>query len=173
LTGSKYWRIAGPARFKRRDNEGVRGFCIGLMLFALWPLSASEPQATIIDSGSTNRSGMRVTVDAQGHATVVEKSGETHHVNLSQPISSDFLHDVIGAVPLSHIPVHHCFKSVSFGSSLFIEYQGERSPDLSCPGPTNTDTASLVKEAHILLEAAQKAAGIRQQRRVFTTVPPH
>jgi len=143
------------------------------MLFALWPLSASEPQATIIDSGSTNSPGLRVTVDSQGHATLVEKSGETHHVNLSQPMCSDFLHDVTGAVPLSKIPAHHCFKSVSFGSSLFVEYQGERSPDLSCPSATNSQTAALVKQAREILQAAGAAAGIRQQRRISTTVPPH
>lgn len=173
MSASKYWRTAGPVRSKRRDNEGVRGFCIGLMLFALWPLSASEPQATVIDSGSTNRPGLRVTVDAQGHATVVEKSGETHHVNLSQPMCTEFLHHVTGAVPLSNIPAHHCFKSVSFGSSLFIEYQGERSPDLSCPGASNNEAAALQKDAREILQAAQSAAGIRQHHRVFTTVPSH
>lgn len=146
---------------------------MGLMLFALWPLPASEPQATVIDSGSTNRAGLRVTVDRQGHATVVEKNGEAHHVNLPAPACTAFLHEVASAVPLNNIPAHHCFKSVSFGSSLFIEYQGERSPDLSCPSPPNSETATLVKEAREILQAAQSAAGIRQQRRVFTTVQPH
>jgi hypothetical protein len=142
------------------------------MLLALWPLAASEPQATIIDSGSTNRPGLRVTVDRQGHATVVEKSGETHHVNLSPPMCTAFLHRVTNAVPLSNIPAHHCFKSVSFGSSLFVEYQGERSPDLSCPGPSNSETAALQKEARDILQAAQSAADVRQ-RKIFTTVQPH
>lgn len=150
----------------------MRGICVAWVLLALWPLSASEPQATIIDSGSTNRPGLRVTVDRQGHATVVEKSGETHRVNLPPSICNAFLHQVTGAVPLSNIPAHHCFKSVSFGSSLFIEYQGERSPDLSCPSPPDSEAATLIKQAREILQAAQSAADIRQHR-VFTTVKPH
>lgn len=150
----------------------MRGICIAWMLLALWPLSASEPQATIIDSGSTNRPGLRVTVDRQGHAIIIEKSGETHRVELSPSMCAAFLHQVRNAVPLNNIPARHCFKSVSFGSSLFIEYQGERSPDLSCPGASNSETATLQKEAREILQAAQSAAGVRQHR-IFTSVKPH
>src|SRR5581483_1630114 len=161
LSASKCWPIAGPALCKQRDNGGVRGFCSGLMLLALWPLSAREPQASIIDSGSTNRAGLRVTVDREGHATVVEKNGETHHVELPAPTCRAFLDEVTSAVPLNKLPVAHCFKSISFGSSLFVEYQGERSPDLSCPGASNSETAALQKDAREILQAAQSAAGIR------------
>lgn len=150
----------------------LRGFGIVLALFAFQPLSAGELQATIIDSGSTNRPGLRVIIDPQGHATVIERNGETHHIKLPEQKCGAFLHSVKSAAPLSDLPAHHCFKSVSFGSSLFIEYQGQRSPDLSCPGQQNSDSAALQKEAREILQAARSAAGIRGHE-VFTTVKPH
>ena len=36
-------------------------------------------------------------------------------------------------MPLAQLPVTHGVKSVSFGTSTYIEYKGQRTPDLSSP----------------------------------------
>ena len=64
------------------------------------------------------------------------------------------MQDLKAAGPLNELPVKHCMKSVSFGKSLFIEYNGVRSPDLSCQ-QTDTRAAALKKDATDVLNAAK------------------
>lgn len=145
-----------------------------LLLLVVPMLSfAGKPQATIIDTGSTNRAGLRVTIDSEGHATVEEPAGEIHRATLRQDICRQFVQDLETSSPLNALPARHCFKSVSFGSSLFIEFKGSRSPDLSCPGQDERVTA-LQKAAQQILDAARTATGIRPQRRIFQqeSIPP-
>ncbi len=127
-------------------------------------LSANGPLATIEDTGSTNRAGMRVTFDHEGNATVEQRNGETRHVKLRENLCNEFMRDLKAASPLSALPARHCMKSVSFGSRLFIEFNGDRSPDLSCPGQQDSRAQALQKDAQQMLQAAQEASGLRSVR---------
>jgi hypothetical protein len=62
-------------------------------------------------------------------------------------------------------------KSVSFGSSLYVEFNGLRSPDLSCEGQQDARAEALQKSAREMLRAAEEAARVRTER-VFTAPGP-
>lgn len=133
-------------------------------------MSASTPHVTIEDTGSTNRSGLRVTVDREGHATVEPRNGETQHVNLPARLCRRFLEQVEVAAPLNEMPAVHCIKSVSFGSRTFLDFNGTRSPDISCPA-ADERIQTLAKDANEILQAAREAAGIGPGR-IFTLPAP-
>ncbi|MGO9863964.1 MAG: hypothetical protein ACLPLR_10175 [Terriglobales bacterium] len=93
--------------------------------------------ATIIQSGSTNSRGYSVVLHNDGSATsvfigttdaMVEKrefpAGTVDTKTLGQLLAQ------IGDV--SKIPAGHCPKSVSFGTTTKIEYEGKTSGDLQC-----------------------------------------
>ncbi len=135
-------------------------------------LSAAAPQATVDDSGSTNSPGLRVTIDGDGHATVQPRNGKSQRVELQKTLCVQFLRDLKDAGPLNLLPARHCFKSASFGSRLTIEFDGGKSPDLSCPGAADPRVDALQKDARELLQAARQAAGIHS-RNVFTVPAPN
>ena len=128
------------------------------------PAFSNAQQVVIEDSGSTNRPGLRVSVDQQGHATVEPRFGETRKVQLSQQLCDQLMRDLKQTGPLSELPARHCVKSVSFGSSLFVEYGGHRSPDLTCPAAEDSPTIALKKDAQDILQAAREAAGVPNGR---------
>ncbi len=125
-----------------------------LLFFMPLVLWASGPEATIIDTGSTNRPGLRVTFDDEGHATVTRRE-EVRHMNLPERLCNQFMHDLKAAEPLSALPTRHCMKSASFGSSMFIEFNGVRTRDLSCSPQPDERAAALQKDANEILQAAQ------------------
>jgi len=43
-----------------------------------------------------------------------------------------FFNDISADQPLSKLPYKPCVKSVSFGTSTEVSYQGKKSPDISC-----------------------------------------
>lgn len=133
----------------------------GLAFLIPMLLSANVPRATIEDTGSTNRPGLRVTVDQSGDTTVEPRRGETQHVKLRESLCNQFMRDLKEAGSLSALPARHCMKSVSFGSSLFIEWNGDKSPDLSCSGQPDARVDTLQRDAQQILQAARAAAGIR------------
>ena len=136
------------------------------------PAAHTSIHATIIDTGSTNRQGLRVTVDAEGHATAAVGTSSAnsvgsipdHELTLEPRLCSQFIQQVQSAGSLAGLAVRHCMKSASFGSRLFVEVNGERSPDISCPGQTDPHAQALQKSAQEILQAAQKAGGIRTTR---------
>jgi hypothetical protein len=83
------------------------------------------------------------------------------------------MQDLEAAGPMNELPAVHCIKSVSFGSSTYIEFQGQRSPDLSCPAAANPHLQALQKDAREILQASRSAANIPLSRRIFTMPAPH
>jgi hypothetical protein len=133
---------------------------------------AKGPQVTIEDTGSTNRPGLRVIVDRDGHATVEPRHGESQQVVLPEHLCERFMQHVEAAGPMNELPAVHCIKSVSFGSRTFVEFKGNRSPDLSCPASDDPRSVALRKDADEILRAAREAAGIHPGR-VVTLPAPH
>ena len=130
-------------------------------------LSAKERQATIEDTGSTNRLGLRVIFDETGRTTVESRSADTRQINLEKTLCKEFIRNLEAVGPLIDIPVVHCPKSVSFGSSLFVEYKSSRSPDISCPSH-DLRIGEISKHANQILQAAREATGIPSR-----TARPH
>ncbi len=124
--------------------------------------AAENTQATIIDTGSTNRPGAQVTLDADGNARVQPRGLTPHAIRLNSDLCRRFLLALQSAAPLQTLPAAHCMKSASFGSRLFIEHNGERSPDLSCPTQQDTRTDTLKKQAIEILQQAQTAPRSRK-----------
>ncbi len=117
---------------------------------------------TIIDSGSTNVPGMRLTIERSGHRAIVEhKDGSKQRVKLSKDVCNRVLQDLEAAGPLNELPTGHCMKSVSFGKSIFIEYKGVRTPDLSCR-QSDPRAAALKKDAEEILSAAPRSNTVKR-----------
>lgn len=133
--------------------------------------SSSDNQVTIEDTGSTNRLGVRLTLEDTGHATVEPRQGQPQEIQLDHDLCRKFLHDVKALGSLAALPANHCAKSVSFGSSLYLEYKGVRSPDLSC-STQDSRLIDIQKRANDLLRAAREAAGIPVRRMVFQPIAP-
>lgn len=143
-----------------------------LVLFLPMNMCAKPSSISVEDTGSTNRPGLRVTLDREGHATVEPSRGETQHVNLPADLCRRMIQDVSDAGALNELPTVHCMKSASFGSRLFIEWNGDRSPDLSCPGGQDRRSQTLQKDANDILQAAREAANIPAFGRTFTVPAP-
>lgn len=119
-------------------------------------LAGSSPQAAIVDSGSTNRPGMRITLEANSTQAMVEhKDGTKQSVQVPKEMCDKLMKDLQAAGPLDELPVRHCPKSVSFGSSLYVEFAGKRSGDVSCRGQTDQRAAALQKDAEDILQIAR------------------
>lgn len=127
---------------------------------------ASAPQALVIDSGSTNRPGITITVDESGSATAQPRNDEARPLKLDAQLCQALMKDIKAAGQLSALPDHHCPKSASFGSSLYVEMNGDRSPDLSCANPPDARMAALQKDANDILQAARAQLGPMRVRPV-------
>jgi hypothetical protein len=125
--------------------------------------TAEGVRATIIDTGSTNRPGLQITLDASGNARVESQGMEPHAVRLNSRLCREFINTIQSIASLHELPAAHCMKSVSFGSSLFIEYNGKQTPDLNCPVQQDPKADALKKQALEILKTV-KATSATQRR---------
>ncbi|WP_322695758.1 hypothetical protein [Nostoc sp. DedSLP03] len=88
--------------------------------------------AVIINSGSTNTCKYRIHVLPSGKATytVCDRKGAGE---IKVNTATKFFNDILAAKPLSNLAYKPCVKSVSFGTSTQVRYQGQTSQDISCP----------------------------------------
>ena len=121
-------------------------------------------QATIQDTGSTNVAGVTLIVNDGGSTKVQPHGAEAHTVSLDSKLSQRFFEDLKSAGSLSALPHAHCMKSISFGSSLYIEFNGERSPDLNCPAPPDSKLSVLQKDVREIMQAAHVDSGANRSR---------
>ncbi len=129
---------------------------LGFLLSCAWLASA---QVTVIDTGSTNVAGMNVTLESSGPQAMVEpRGGSPQKITLTHVMCNRLMQDLKAAGPLKDLPAVHCMKSVSFGTSTFIEFNGDRSPDLSCR-QTDPRLLALKKDASDILAAAKSHVG--------------
>jgi hypothetical protein len=98
------------------------------------PSQSAVPKdaAVIVNSGSTNTRPYRIVVRPNRSAVVMTTGQAERKATLSAKTSDAFFKDLAAAMPLSKIAHQPCMKSASFGSSTYVEYKGERSPDISC-----------------------------------------
>jgi hypothetical protein len=127
-----------------------------LAVLAVFFVMNSLGQVIITDSGSTNRSGMTVTIDAKGKAQVADRRGGTPiKMSLDKETHTRLIQDLDAAVPLDQMNVHGCAKSISFGSRTYITYKGVQSPDISCAGQSDPTVIALQKDAQEIVALAR------------------
>ncbi len=99
--------------------------------------------AVILNSGSTNTIGYRISVSPSGFASYVDGNGFSQG-QLSKKLTTRFFRHLTHPEPLSDLPVEPCVKSASFGTTTTVSLGGEQSPDLSCP--SNNDQVQDLEE---------------------------
>lgn len=129
-------------------------------------LNSATPQARIIDSGSTNRAAFSINLDESGHVTVEQNGVEPKAIQLSADLCAQLLRDIQSAGTLSALPRKRCMKSASFGSSLFVESNGDRSPDLSCSPQVDSRSVALQKDVQAILQEVNKQIPLMRVRPV-------
>jgi hypothetical protein len=97
------------------------------------PVQGIMPSTIVIENtGATNLTGWRVLVVPGGSASWTS-GARSGHAALPADLDAKLAGDVAAAKPLSAIPLGDaCMKSVSFGTSIFISQDGDKSPDLGC-----------------------------------------
>ncbi|HEY1428315.1 MAG TPA: hypothetical protein VGF18_02000 [Candidatus Tumulicola sp.] len=146
------------ARFVAGIAAGF-GFVAGIAAVAACAANSPD-QATIVNSGSTNTTGYKLSVSPDGHASAVmqnrsgvAQSGLRSFTISSKQADSFFTH--LKAVKDAPATTGGCMKSASFGSSTIVHWQGWTSPDLNCP---SEDPA--IKALANDVSAIRTAAGI-------------
>lgn len=111
--------------------------------------------AVITNSGSTNAPGSTLTIYQDGSAKLAYQKGKSatrftgfHDQTFpAGTFASHKLAALLGKIKdVSTIPDHGCLKSVSFGSTTTITFQGKTSGDLSCL--SNEDTPLFLDLKH-------------------------
>ena len=132
---------------------------VAVMAIATFMAAGPGDSAVITNSGSTNAYGYTITVTPDGKATVAMQA-KGAAPSAAKPFSvpsatiTKFFDD-LAAARKANIASVPCMKSVSFGSTTHVAWQGWQSPDLDCPPKDDLGTA-LVND----VEAIRKASGI-------------
>jgi len=137
-------------------NKWLITGAMGLLIAAL-PALAKAPHkmkpkvvtsetATIENTGSTNTTGYKITVTQTGnsfHAEAASTGGDHNsEAGNKEPLRSQvrkLFTDLAAAMPLTSLPARHGMRSVSFGTTTYITYKGQRSPDLTFGGSPRAD----------------------------------
>jgi len=123
-------------------------------------LPVPKDAAVILNTGSTNAAGYRIVLQRSGDAEYVWGARRAT-ATVDKAIATKFFADAAHGMPLSKLLVAPCMKSASFGTSTFVWWRGQRSPDLSCP----TDWRS--SHLHDDALAVAKALGIDRLQPVY------
>jgi hypothetical protein len=102
-------------------------------------LPVDRPVVAIITrTASTNNRGYRISVTRDGRADVARgNTFETRYIPTD--LADRLFADLAAALPLSQLPVETpCIRSTSFGSSFYIGYGGDQTPDLNCAAGART-----------------------------------
>lgn len=99
--------------------------------------SNNSTLAVITNSGSTNLPGLSLTIHKDGSATVHYDKGRNQAASdRTFPAGTLDVAKLTALLNQIHdmnaIPDHSCLKSVSFGTTTTISYNGKTSGDLSC-----------------------------------------
>ncbi len=134
----------------------------GIIATVISVYGAAADTAVIVNSGSTNTAGFRIVVDQSGNAEFTAgtrgpgrppgQKPKQMQRQLPDALVQRLYSDLGAATPLSSLPAQRCMKSASFGTKLTIEFGGEETPDLSCPGGDNAKLQALTKDANEIVK---------------------
>ncbi|CAF0916158.1 unnamed protein product [Adineta steineri] len=118
-----------------------------LAIFFTFVSSSNENNIVITNSGSTNTAGYVITVQPNGRcswkvtphgahllmSTTPSSTTTQTSIQLSLARTKNMFQIAQEAQPFNQYPSTGCIKSVSFGTTLHVAYNGQQTPDLSCP----------------------------------------
>jgi hypothetical protein len=123
--------------------------------------AGSSVLAVITNSGSTNLPGLSLTLNKDGSGSLHYEKGKNqlkNAIDRTFPAGTfdttkltDLLHQI---QDVSTVPNHGCLKSISFGTTTTITYNGKTSGDISCL--TNEDGQLFGQLRTIVQEAYDK-----------------
>jgi hypothetical protein len=119
--------------------------------------------ALIHNTGSTNFAGYAIVVHPDASAEVVVDGEGAQHKAVGAAQARWLFVKLREANPLDTMPIERCMKSASFGSSTFITYGGQETPDLSCGG--GATARELMRTVSVILN--QLGVDLRHSRRRF------
>jgi len=134
----------------------MRKACWYILFVLIAIMSAAATSSPVImNSGSTNTPGFRITVQSDGAAeytTVprgqLQQASEPMKRNLPSDLVHRFFADLDAAHPFSNLPRPHCMKSASFGTRLTIQLDNDETPDLTCGDGNNAKLRALIQDAN-------------------------
>jgi hypothetical protein len=138
----------------------LRATLLSALTIASCVAATSRDSAVILNSGSTNTMGFKLTLwsDGNGSVTLQNRGGtpsqKPKSFQVSATTTARFFSDLVTARKENAPPIP-CMKSASFSSTTRVTWQGWTSPDLECPQKTAAGEA-LVKD----VQAIRQAAGI-------------
>lgn len=133
------------------------------------PPQSSSP-AVIVNSGSTNTVAYRITVDRSGDAvctitshTSGQDGGRPQTIRRKLPLdlTQKLFSDLETAKPLARLPAARCLKSASFGTRVSLVFEGEETPDLSCPNQQNSRAGALRRDTDQVIDIFHLNTGKR------------
>lgn len=119
---------------------------------------ADTGSAVIVNSGSTNTPGFKIVVKRNGNAEYTpmprahprpesQHAGAPEKRDLASALAHRLFSDLDAARPFSDLPRPRCMKSVSFGTRLTIQFQGDETPDLNCGAGESARLSALIADA--------------------------
>jgi len=96
-------------------------------------------EVIVDNSGSSNFSGYRVIIDADGQVSVMSRGRNSRNTAFQNgqytlPVGEvkKLVSDLEAVMPLSGLESIGCAKSASFGTSTFVTFKDQTSPDIQC-----------------------------------------
>ncbi len=134
-----------------------RATLFGALVIASLVAATPRDSAVILNSGSTNTVGFKITVWSDGQASLAQQNRDgsaagAKSFTVPAAVATRFFSD-LAAARSSNAATVPCMKSASFGTSTHITWQGWVSPDLECPPKTSAGDA-LVKDVQDIREAS-------------------
>lgn len=121
-------------------------YFIFALLFTFVSSNNENNVVRIVNSGSTNTAGYVIELQRNGlvhwtvgprhqpiFSTTPSSSTTPNNIQLSSSRTNNIFQAVEQASPFNQYASVFCIKSVSFGTTLHLNYNGQESPDLSCP----------------------------------------
>lgn len=115
---------------------------IGMFFLCVFQVSAqeltSDEKVIVKDTGSTNNSGYQMVIEPSGLVKVTLENVRRNSVyadgqyNVPPNLVKPLIVDLNAVMPLTNLSGGSCAKSASFGTSTYVTYKGQTSPDIQC-----------------------------------------
>jgi hypothetical protein len=144
-------------------------FIILAIIFTFVSSNSENDIIRITNSGSTNTAGYVIELQRNGLvrwtvasrirpvlSTAPSTTTAENHIQLPSLRTNNIFQAVEQAFPFDQYAPVFCGKSVSFGTTLHVTYNGQQTPDLNCPVKDqrlvllSKDIHELITDLHII-----------------------